>query len=127
MLDSWQLNKAINLLLIDAIAARGFAVVPLASRGRTAAQQLAHMHNVCVGWLRFHGAAGAKDLRLFGRGSSPTRNELKAAFRALGKVFAGFLASVLADGHRTKMFQGALSAGMPIPTSRTIADRSPWP
>jgi len=106
VLDSWRLNNAINLLLIDAIPARGFAVVPLASRGRTVAQQFAHMHKVRVGWLTFQGAPGVKDLRLFGRGSSPTRGQLKAAFRASGKVFAHFLASVLADGQKIKMFKG---------------------
>ena len=106
VLDSWRVNNTINLLLIDAIPAHGFASVPLASRGRTVAQQLAHMHKVRVGWLRFQDALGAKDLRLFGRGSSPTRSKLKAAFRASGKVFADFLASVLADGERIKMFRG---------------------
>jgi hypothetical protein len=38
VLDSWRLNNAINLLLIDAIPVRGFTAVPLASRGRTVAQ-----------------------------------------------------------------------------------------
>lgn len=106
VLDSWRLNNAINLLLIDAIPARGFAAVPLASRGRTVAQQLAHMHKVRVGWLRFQGAPGAKNLHMFGRGSSPTRRELKTAFRASGEVVADFIEPALADGKRIKMFKG---------------------
>jgi uncharacterized damage-inducible protein DinB len=106
VMDSWRVNNAINLLLIDAIPAKGFAAVPLASRGRTVAQQLAHMHKVRVGWLRFQGAPGAMDLHLFGRGSSPTRGELKAAFRASDKAVADFLGSVLSRGQRIKMFKG---------------------
>jgi len=106
VLDSWRLNNAINLLLIDAIPARGFAAVPLASRGRTVAQQLVHMHKVRVGWLRFQGAPGARDVPLFGRGSSPTRGELKAAFRASGRALAEFLESALASGQKIKMFKG---------------------
>jgi len=106
VLDSWRLNNAINLMLLDAIPARGFAAVPLASRGRTVAQQFAHMHKVRVGWLRFHGAPGTKKLRVFGRGSPPTRRELKSAFRASGEAVADFIEPALADRKRIKMFKG---------------------
>jgi len=106
VLDSWRVNNAINLLLIDAIPARGFSAVPLASRGRTVAQQLAHMHRVRVAWLRFQGARAASKLSSFRRGASPSRGELKAAFRASGKAFADFLERTLVGGQRIKMFKG---------------------
>jgi uncharacterized damage-inducible protein DinB len=64
------------------------------------------MHKVRVGWLRFQGAPGAKNLPLFGRGSSPTRRGLKAAFRASGEAFADFLERMLARRQRIKMFKG---------------------
>jgi len=104
--DSWRLNNAINLLLIDAIPARGFAAVPLASRGRTVAQQLAHMHRVRVAWLRFQRAPEARKLHSFRRGASPSRHELKAAFHASGEAFANFLERMLICGERIKMFKG---------------------
>jgi len=106
VLDSWRVNNAINLLLIDAIPARGFAAVPMASRGRTVAQQLAHMHRVRVAWLRFEGAPEARKLASFRRGTSPSRGELKAAFRASGKAFTDFLERTLVSGQRIKMFKG---------------------
>ena len=91
VLNSWDVNNAINLLLIDAIPTRGFAAVPLGSRGRTVAQQLAHMHWVRVAWLKYEKATEAKNLRSFGRAASPSRRDLKAAFRASGKAFADFV------------------------------------
>ena len=106
VMDSWRLNNAINLLLIDAIPARGFAAVPLASRGRTVAQQFAHIHWVRVAWLKFQGAPGAKALPRFGRGASPSRGKLKAAFRASGELFADFIENALAGGQRVKLFKG---------------------
>ena len=107
VLNSWRVNNAINLLLIDAIPARGFAAVPRGSRGRNVAQQLAHIHKVRVAWLKFQNAPGAKELRLFPRGSSPARAELKSAFRASAEAFAAFVARVLADEQRIKMFKGS--------------------
>jgi len=106
VLNSWHVNNAINLLLIDAIPSRGFQAVPLNSRGRTVAQQFAHMRKVRVAWLKFQNAPEAKNLRLFGRATSPKRGELKAAFRASGKALANFIAGVLAGGQRIKMFKG---------------------
>ena len=51
-LQAWRVNNSINLKLVRAIPKKGFDAVPLASRGRTLARQLAHLQKVHAGWLK---------------------------------------------------------------------------
>src|SRR5207245_9864065 len=62
-LEAWRVNNAINLNLVNAIPKKGFDAVPLASRGRTVAKQLAHMQKVHSGWLKYNGARLSRDAR----------------------------------------------------------------
>ena len=54
IINAWQTHNNINLLLIKNIPAKGFGAVPLASKGRTVAEQLVHMNNVRLGWMHYH-------------------------------------------------------------------------
>lgn len=50
-LDTWRINNRINLYLLDAITPAALAGVA-ASKGRSVGQQLAHLHNVRLMWLK---------------------------------------------------------------------------
>ena len=106
ILQAWQVNHSINIKLIRAIPSKGFGAIPLASRGRTVAKQLLHMHKVHVGWLRYNGAKLPAGVRPFKRDESPNRAKLAAAFRASGKAVGEFLREKLETGGRVNFFQG---------------------
>ncbi len=55
--DTWDINNRINLYLLEAIEEAHFPDIS-ASRGRTVGEQLAHIHNVRLMWLK----ASAPDL-----------------------------------------------------------------
>src|SRR5713226_6455535 len=54
IIDTWNINNRINLFMLDAIPAEALNDVS-ASKGRTVAQQFAHLHNVRLMWLKVSG------------------------------------------------------------------------
>jgi uncharacterized damage-inducible protein DinB len=106
ILQAWRINNAINLKLIRGIPRRGFDAVPLASRGRTVAKQLAHMHNVHSGWMEFNGAKLPVAARRLPANAKLDRRRLGAAFRASGRAVEAFVGERLETGRRVRFFQG---------------------
>jgi uncharacterized damage-inducible protein DinB len=107
LLEAWQRNNQITLLLIRGIPTRGFTAVPLESRGRTVAEQLAHVNAVRLGWLYYHATGerpGAKDRPKV----ALTRTALIRAFTRSEREVSKFLARVLAGEARVRMFNGNL-------------------
>src|SRR5579862_821256 len=51
LLETWQINHRLNLYLLDAIADEALPSVPLV-KGRSVAEQFAHIHNVRLLWLK---------------------------------------------------------------------------
>ncbi len=106
ILQAWRINNAINVKLIRRIPKQGFDAVPLASRGRTVAKQLAHMHNVHSGWMELNGARLPRVAKRFSGKAKPDRQRLVAAFRASGTAVEAFVRERLATGKRIRFFQG---------------------
>jgi uncharacterized damage-inducible protein DinB len=106
VLQAWLVNNSINIKLIRAIPSRGFAAVPLNSRGRDVRSQLAHMQKVHVGWLRYFGVRLPKSAKSYTGRQTPSRAQLITAFRASGKAVHAFLQDALESGGRVKFFQG---------------------
>ena len=106
VLQAWRVNNVINLKLVSAIPKKGFDAVPLASRGRTVAKQLAHMQKVHSGWLEYNGARLSRDARPLHRNAKLDRKRLTAALRASGAAVEAFLRERLQSGKRIGFFQG---------------------
>lgn len=106
VLQAWRVNAAINVKLVNAIPKKGFNAVPLASRGRTVAKQLAHMQKVHSGWLKYNGARLHRDARPLHRNAKLDRKRLTAALRASGAAVEAFLRERLQSGKRIGFFQG---------------------
>ncbi|HYP50292.1 MAG TPA: DinB family protein [Pyrinomonadaceae bacterium] len=51
LLETWQINNRVNLYLLEAIAPENLQSA-LASKGRNAGEQFAHIHNVRLMWLK---------------------------------------------------------------------------
>ena len=105
LLLAWRLNNKVNLLLLRAIPKKGFAAVPLASRGRTVASQFAHLHKVRWAWMRYNGE-NVRGIPVFKKGAQPTQAQLLKAFRISGKAVENYMASRLRAGERIKYFKG---------------------
>lgn len=104
ILNTWRVHNEINIYLLNEIPEKGLQAVPLASKGRTVAEQFAHMNKVRLGWLQYHttgkmpkSSANKKDLLR-------TKAKLLAAFRQSGKAVEDFLAKALAGGAKTRAF-----------------------
>ncbi len=106
VLQAWRVNSAINVKLVTAIPQKGFDAVPLASRGRTVAKQLAHMQKVHCGWLKYNGARLSRDARPLHRNAKLDRKRLVSALRASGAAVEAFLRERLQSGKRINFFQG---------------------
>jgi len=50
LIEAWQINNRMNLLLMDNVSEAGMQKT-LSARGRTVYLQLVHMHNVRINWL----------------------------------------------------------------------------
>jgi uncharacterized damage-inducible protein DinB len=105
LLISWRLNNKVNLLLLRGIPQKGFAAVPLASRGRTVAAQFAHLHKVRWAWMRYNGE-NVRGIPVFRKGAQPSRAQLLKAFRVSGKAVEEYVGSRLRAGQRIKYFKG---------------------
>src|SRR5687768_11396087 len=51
LVESWEIHNRINLYLLDAVPPEALGDQS-ASKGRTVGEQLAHVHNVRLMWLR---------------------------------------------------------------------------
>jgi uncharacterized damage-inducible protein DinB len=51
LIETWQINNRINLYLLDAIPAEHLGDT-MTSKGRSAGEQFAHLHNVRLMWLK---------------------------------------------------------------------------
>src|SRR5215831_7039424 len=106
VLQAWRVNSAINVKLVNAIPKKGFDAVPLASRGRTVAKQLAHMQKVHSGWLKYNGARLSREAHPLRSKAKLDRKCLAAALRASGAAVETFLRERVQSGERIKFLQG---------------------
>ncbi len=109
ILHTWRVNNAINLELLRAIPPKGFLAVPLASRGRTVADQFAHMNNTRVGWLTHNKVKLGKSGKRFPSSKNrpaPGRAQLLAVFRSSGDAVEAFVKEKLEQGAAVRMFKG---------------------
>jgi uncharacterized damage-inducible protein DinB len=80
VISTWQIHNRINLYLLDAIAEEHLADTA-SSKGRTVGEQLAHMHNVRLMWLKASAPALLDGLDKLEK-DNLTKAHLTAAFNA---------------------------------------------
>ncbi|MCI0708389.1 MAG: hypothetical protein L0Y80_12995 [Ignavibacteriae bacterium] len=104
ILATWRVHNSINLYLLKKIPAKGFEAVPLASRGRTVAEQFAHMNRVRYGWLLTHRTGKfVKSSELPKRKSMP-RAQFIAVFKKSGKEIEEHIAKALRGEAKARLF-----------------------
>ena len=86
LVDTWQINHRVTLKLLDALSEEALQATLSKRGGRDVARQLAHLHEVRTGYAEITSKTN-RDAKLphFGKGESPTRKQLRAAFAASAK------------------------------------------
>ncbi len=105
LLEAWQTNNRINLFLVDKISAAGMKCTLSKRGGRDVAGQLAHLHNVRVWHLEKRARDLATGLTIFETKVSPSKAQLKKAFKASGSALETFLTDVLAGRPKRRGFK----------------------
>jgi uncharacterized damage-inducible protein DinB len=80
LLDTWQINNRMNLLLMDNISDAGMRKSLSTKGGRTVYLQLVHIHNVRMGWLEVCAKDIFKKYKLLDKETAFDRKVLRKAF-----------------------------------------------
>jgi uncharacterized damage-inducible protein DinB len=104
LVETWQINNRVNLYLLDALAPEQLES-KLLSKGRSAAENFAHIHNVRLMWLK----ASQPE---FPGGSTKIENEnagdktlLRKSLDDSGEAIAELLKKAIAQGGKVKGFK----------------------
>lgn len=109
LVETWNIHDRINRYLLAAVPEDALAGVS-ASKGRTVAEQFAHIHNVRLMWLKEAAPDLLAGLAKFEKGETLTVENLAAALEASGAAIAQLIADRQADGARVKGFKPHLTA-----------------
>jgi uncharacterized damage-inducible protein DinB len=97
------------LYLLQQIPPLGLRAVPLNSRGRTVAEQFAHVNRVRMGWLRYHRTGVHPKAPSSPQGSPPSRAQLVGGLRKSGKAIEAHVRQVLAGDAKIRLFGGEVT------------------
>ena len=106
ILQVWRIHNGINLHLLEQIPRPGLMAVPLESRGRTVAEQFAHMNRVRLGWLEYHLSGKRQRGERVEKGAVIPKRQLIAALRKTGDAVEQHIHSCLLGEARVRMFSG---------------------
>jgi uncharacterized damage-inducible protein DinB len=101
--QAWAIHDRINRYLLAAIPDEALAAVS-ASKGRSVAEQFAHIHNVRLMWLKSAQPDALAALPKLEK-DSLDRKKLNAALEKSGVAIAKLLEQSAADGGRVKGFK----------------------
>jgi uncharacterized damage-inducible protein DinB len=104
VLEAWQTENKILLLLVRSIPQKGFDAVPLSSKGRTVAEQLEHLNRVRLGWIHYH-RTGKRTTSNAVKLKTLTRASLKKALTESGKEIEKFLIDVFEEKTKLRAFK----------------------
>lgn len=109
LLETWAIHDRINLYLLDAIDPQSLGSHS-ASKGRSVGEQIAHLHNVRLMWLK---SAAPELLEGLNKIESEQANDKKFLAKSLtesGKAIAALLEQSLAAGGKVKGFKPHVTA-----------------
>ena len=111
LLHTWRVHDRLMLYLLQQVAPLGLRAVPLNSRGRTVAEQFAHVNRVRMGWLGYHstGVQPKPPSASVPRGSPPSRAQLVSGLRKSGKAVEAHVRQVLAGDATIRLFGGEVT------------------
>ena len=84
LLETWQINNRMNLLLLDNITDMGMQKTLSTRGGRTIYQQFVHIHNVRMQWLEICAKDIFKKYKMLDKEAPFDRKSLHKAFESSG-------------------------------------------
>ena len=104
LLESWAIHDRINHYLLAAVPAEALGDVS-ASKGRTVAEQFAHIHNVRLMWLKAAAPELLEGLAKVEKEEAADPARLDAALTASAAAIAALLRQSFAAGGKVKGFK----------------------
>jgi uncharacterized damage-inducible protein DinB len=104
LLKSWRRHNSILLYLLTQIPPTGATAVPANSRGRTVAEQFAHLDRVRRGWLAYHTTGKRPKMEKTEKGNPPPLSEIKVQLEQSGQAIEAHLELALKGEAKIKMF-----------------------
>jgi uncharacterized damage-inducible protein DinB len=109
LLETWEINDRINLYLLDGIDDEHLGAV-MTSKGRSAGELFAHIHNVGLMWLKAAMPVELDGLTKFEKGDPLTKQGLKESLAASAAAISRLIANAAASGGRVKGFKPHVTA-----------------
>jgi uncharacterized damage-inducible protein DinB len=97
ILDTWNINNRINLYMLDAIPKEALNDVS-ASKGRSVAEQFAHMHNVRLMWLKASAPELMDGLEKIEKESAADKKLLERCLKESSKAMEQLLQKGIVEG-----------------------------
>jgi uncharacterized damage-inducible protein DinB len=97
LIDSWEINNRINIYLLNSIDDDKLEA-KLMNKGRSAGEQLAHLHNVRLMWLQVSAPELLKKVKKIEKENSHDKKLIVKSLEQSGKVMAEFLKSAFEAG-----------------------------
>jgi uncharacterized damage-inducible protein DinB len=104
ILETWNIHNRINIYLLDAVDESFLASVS-ASKGRTAGEQFAHVHNVRLMWLKSAAPDLLAGLNKVEKEQAHNKETLRSALDQSGKAIQTLLSKAFENGGRVKGFK----------------------
>ncbi len=105
LLDTWQINNRMNLLLLDNITDAGMLRSLSTRGGRTVYLQLVHVHNVRMQWLEICAKDIYKKFKMLDKEAAFNRKVLRKALEDSAKGIEELLARGWDDGGKVKGYK----------------------
>lgn len=102
--ETWQINNRVNLYLLEAIAPENLKAA-LSSKGRSAGEQFAHIHNVRLMWLKQAAPERLENLNKIEKENANDKGLLKNALEKSGEAIGQTLIAALEKDGKIKGFK----------------------
>ena len=108
-LETWEIHNRINLYLLDAVDPAALSSLS-ASKGRTVAEQFAHIHNVRLMWLKSAAANLLTGLQKVEKEQAADKKLIAKSLKESSSAITSLLAQSLNEGGRVKGFKPHVTA-----------------
>lgn len=109
IVDTWSIHNRINLYLLEAIPPAALNDIS-ASKGRTVAEQLAHLHNVRLMWLKASRPELMEGLEKIEKETAADKKLLARSLKESGSAMEELLKKCLENDGKIKGFKPHVTA-----------------
>ena len=109
IVDTWNIHNRINLYLLEAISSAALNDIS-ASKGRTVAEQLAHLHNVRLMWLKAARPELMEGLEKIEKETAADKKLLARSLKESGNAMEELLRKSLENDGKIKGFKPHVTA-----------------